>query len=364
MTHVPPPPATTPPTPPVNQTRLQQAPPPRSGRKILPVLLAAVIGGAVGFIAGAFKPLEPAKPPVASGVDLDCERILQADSVSLVENGDVVALLQEMESEDDVIGYIREQDTDFRFHPEDLYCLADAAVSTNVLREMLGLVATEAVEAAGEEAIADSDVADETVQPPKPPRRQPRATPKPQPRPKAPVQRKVTAPAPVTPKIEPRQPSGMLLPKGSPIVLKLLQEVHTKKISVGQSVPFEVAEPILVGGVTVIAGGTPVYAEVLDARRGRIMGKGAELSLKFTTVRALDGQMIRLDRIKEWAANSKDEAVDFADKVNADAREKYDSEDEVVDFSPGVFFKGKNIILPEGTHLTIYTPADCRIKRL
>lgn len=316
MTHVPPPPGGPQSTPIYSHaTQPPHASPARSSGKLVSILLAIIVGLAVGFgVRGLWPPQDPPSP---SAFDPDCERILLAQSVSQLENGDVVALLQELETDDDVIGHIREHDTDFRFGPEDLYCLGKAGIPLEVLREML------------EPAPAPVEVAE-------------------------------TKPLPRAPKET--KPSGILLASGTPIVLRLEKEVHTKTISVGQSVPLKVAEPIQVQGVTLVTKGTPVYAEVVKARKGRIMGKGAELSLKVTTVRAVDGQMIRLDALRHWYANSKTEAVNFADGVDADARQKYDAEDEVVKFSPGVFIKGKNIVLPAGTHLTIYNPRPCHIR--
>lgn len=303
MSQVPPPPPHLPPLP---------SPPPgrpaRSHRRIL-VVLPVVLGLVGGYLAHALWAPEPPAPPPPMDLALDCERSLATYSVSRLENGDVVALLQELGSEEDVLERIRQQDRDFRFDPESLYCLAQAAVPLAVLREMLA--------------------------PPKP------------------VEIVKTVQVSAKPK---EKPSGILLPRGTPIVLQLQQEVHTKSIGVGQSVALAVAEPVQVDGVTVIPRGAPVYAEVRRARRGRIMGKGAELALELTTVKAVDGQMLPLKITLAWSANSKDEAVAFVEGVDQELRDKYDRDDEVAKFSLGVFVRGQNVILPSGMNLTIYTP--------
>lgn len=307
MPHVPPPPP---------QPSSMPSPPhglPARSNRLVPVALAIVLGLGAGYLVREVWPPELPPPP---GIDLDCDRSLATYSVSRLENGDVVALLQELGSEEDVLERLRQQDRDFRFDPESLYCLAQAAVPLGVLREMLA--------------------------PPKP------------------VEIVKTVQVSSKPKVE--EPSGVLLPRGTPIVLQLQQEVHTKSIGVGQSVPMEVAEAVQVDGVTVISRGAPVYAEVRRARRGRIMGKGAELALELTTVRAVDGQMLPLKVTLAWSANSKDEAVSFVEGVDQELRDKYDRDDEVAKFSLGVFVRGQNVILPSGMHLTIFNPAAHRVR--
>lgn len=311
MTHVPSPPSG-PPSHHYSTQRLQ-APSARRSKTWVAVVLAVLVALAAGFIAGAN--LKPQPTPTA---DIDCQRVLAAPSVSRLENGDVVALLQELDSADDVIAHIQNADQEFRFDAKNLYCLGEAAVPLRVLREMLAPSLTG-------------------------------GTPTP------------VVPTPVVP-AKRKEPEGILLAEGTPITLRLQQEVNTKRISVGQSVAFEVIEPVQVQGVTLIRQGTPMYAEVTRAKKGRMFGQPAELEIQLTTVRAVDGQSLAFRQTASWTANDREDAAILIDDAGNRAVDELDENNEVERVPIGAFVRGKNVILPAGTTLTIYSPDSFRIQ--
>ncbi|MCB2052510.1 MAG: hypothetical protein KDE63_13890, partial [Novosphingobium sp.] len=74
----------------------------------------------------------------------------------------------------------------------------------------------------------------------------------------------VQAPAPISDV----KTQNAILRAGTPVALRLLEEVTTKKkaAKVGQRFQLEVAAPIEVNGVTVIPSGTPAWGEITEVR--------------------------------------------------------------------------------------------------
>ncbi len=87
------------------------------------------------------------------------------------------------------------------------------------------------------------------------------------------------APAP-----QPRQ--AAVIPAGTHIVVTLGQTLTSKTAQAGDGFTATVAEPVVVGGATLIRAGAPASGTVLDAKAlGRFKG-GAELAIRLDTVRA------------------------------------------------------------------------------
>ena len=82
---------------------------------------------------------------------------------------------------------------------------------------------------------------------------------------------------------------------GTSVPLKTLTELSTKgkKLRVGDRFNLEVAEPVMVDGVTVIPVGSPAIGEVTSVRNKGVWGKSGaiEVRMLYTTV---NGRQIRL----------------------------------------------------------------------
>lgn len=105
-----------------------------------------------------------------------------------------------------------------------------------------------------------------------------------------------SSPAPsVTPAIVEAPTSNAILRAGTPIALRLMEEVTTKKKSarVGQRFMLEVSAPVDVNGVQVIPAGTPAWGEITGVRNKGMWGKSGKLDARLLFLR-VNGRQIRL----------------------------------------------------------------------
>ncbi len=86
-----------------------------------------------------------------------------------------------------------------------------------------------------------------------------------------------------------------MLHVGTEVPLKLSEELTTKgkQLQVGQRFHMEVAEPVLVNGVTVIPAGTPAMGEITDVRNKGMWGKSGHISARILYL-MVNGRQIRM----------------------------------------------------------------------
>jgi hypothetical protein len=74
-------------------------------------------------------------------------------------------------------------------------------------------------------------------------------------------------------------PSKAMLRAGTPVVLRMMEEITTQKKAarVGQRFMMEVAEPVVVNNVTVVPSGTPAWGEITTVRNKGMWGKSGKL---------------------------------------------------------------------------------------
>jgi hypothetical protein len=94
-------------------------------------------------------------------------------------------------------------------------------------------------------------------------------------------------------------PSGtVLLPQGTPVLMRLNQNINSAHMEIGNVVYFEVANPVIVDGKEVIAQGTIAEGEVtsLDRLDGctDCAGNYQSIEIMVDKVKAVDGQFVRL----------------------------------------------------------------------
>ncbi len=126
---------------------------------------------------------------------------------------------------------------------------------------------------------------DQSVPPPPPASTaqstQPQTAPAPAPASAPTTQAAATAPAP--------PPQPLVIPAGTHIRVSLGQELGSKISQPGQSFNATVADPIVVGGVTVVRAGASASGTVVDAKSlGRFKGQ-AELAIRLDSIRAEGG---------------------------------------------------------------------------
>lgn len=100
-----------------------------------------------------------------------------------------------------------------------------------------------------------------------------------------------TAPAPVAAPTT----TNAVLRVGTEVPLRLSEELTTKgkKLRVGQRFRMEVAENVMVQGVTVIPVGSPAVGEITDVRNKGMWGKSGHLGARILYV-TVNGRQIRL----------------------------------------------------------------------
>lgn len=89
--------------------------------------------------------------------------------------------------------------------------------------------------------------------------------------------------------------TNAVLRAGTPVQLRLMEEVTTKKKAarVGQRFQLEVAAPLEVNGAVVIPSGTPAWGEVTEVRNKGMWGKSGKLNARLLYLR-VNGRQIRL----------------------------------------------------------------------
>jgi hypothetical protein len=93
--------------------------------------------------------------------------------------------------------------------------------------------------------------------------------------------------------------SRFILEDGTPIKLVLSETISSADATVGQTVPFEVVEDVLVDGTVVIPKGGTAWATVTAAQSKRRMARGGKLDLNIDKVRLVDGSKTLLSAVKK-----------------------------------------------------------------
>jgi hypothetical protein len=91
-------------------------------------------------------------------------------------------------------------------------------------------------------------------------------------------------------KITPSAPQMLNLFDGTPVRLKLAQEISSANAHVGDEVPFQVTEDVVVSGFTVIRKGTKAVGSVAEVQPKGRFGKSGKLTVNLTSVRLVDNE--------------------------------------------------------------------------
>jgi hypothetical protein len=89
-------------------------------------------------------------------------------------------------------------------------------------------------------------------------------------------------------------PKEIILPHMTAVHLKLGRTLSSATAHIGEEVPLEVAQDVVVGGVTVIAKGTPAVGAVTEAEPKKRMGKAGKLNVGVTSVLLANNEKIAL----------------------------------------------------------------------
>src|SRR5580658_10378490 len=137
-----------------------------------------------------------------------------------------------------------------------------------------------------------------------------------------------------------------LLQDGTPVRLRLDRTVSSANAHVGETVDFEVTEPVIDRNYVVIPKGTVALGRVTKVETKRRFGRAGELELSIDSVRLPDGRTVLLRATPE-----KGESDMSGTRVAA-----------TIAASPVLeWVKGKDVTFEKGTETTAYVSGDARM---
>lgn len=144
------------------------------------------------------------------------------------------------------------------------------------------------------------------------------------------------------------------LREGSLVRIRLLTEVDSGKVRVGDEVAFRVIEDVQVEGRIVIPAGAEGYGVIKDVVSAGRLGRDGRVDIDFRTVSAFDGVPIRL-KVDE-KATEKNLSLELAAGASMAG---------VILLGPlglvsGYFVKGRDIHIPAGTEFFVETERTTR----
>src|SRR3954447_9031280 len=140
---------------------------------------------------------------------------------------------------------------------------------------------------------------------------------------------------------------------GTPIKLRLRENVSSASARTGQEVPFETVDEVQVDGVTVLPKGSIAVAVVTEAESKRTMGRAGKLNLAISYARLKDGGKIALRAVSEQKGGSHTGAMAGAMVATS-----------LIVWPAAPFFlfmKGKDITIPQGTEITAFVDGDLHV---
>ena len=149
------------------------------------------------------------------------------------------------------------------------------------------------------------------------------------------------------------QAAPLVVPDGTPVRLRLRQNLSSADAQVGQTVDFELLEDITVNGTVVASRGSAALATVTEARAKGRMGKGGRLNVNIDHLRLINGERAALRAVRDAKGDGRAGAMTGAIVATS-----------IVFFPAAPLFllmKGKDITIPQGTQITAYISGDVRV---
>jgi len=139
------------------------------------------------------------------------------------------------------------------------------------------------------------------------------------------------------------------IPNGTPVTLRLVDEISSKSAMSGTKVDFKVVGDVKISGHTVIQDGALGHAQVSAVDKAGFAGNEGSIMISDFNVNAVDGTRIPL------AANLSQRGKD---------KQVLSLALGVLVCLPFLFIKGKEGVIPAGTEKTVYTASDVTVKAL
>jgi len=134
------------------------------------------------------------------------------------------------------------------------------------------------------------------------------------------------------------KPSGFLLPRDTPIRVKLLKGLSSGTAHAGDAVEFDVLDDVTLDGVVVIARGAKATGTVAESEIKKRFGHDGKLAISITSVRLTNTESAPVRFYYETLGSSNSSA-------------------------PVQLSSGKDALIPPGTDFTVLIDGDVRLKR-
>lgn len=170
---------------------------------------------------------------------------------------------------------------------------------------------------------------------------------------KAPAPTAPTTGAPVNPVALPvkRTPDGKpILEDGTPLRLRLSRTLSSAECKTGDRIDFEVMDPVVLGGVTIVPQGGIAWGTVTEAEHKKSMGRAGKLNIALVAVKLANSEKTNLRAVKETKGGGHVGAMTGAMVATA-----------IVLWPAAplfLFIHGKDITIPQGTEITAYVDGD------
>ena len=135
-------------------------------------------------------------------------------------------------------------------------------------------------------------------------------------------------------------PVAFALANNTPIRVKLSKTISSATAHVGDAVELEVAEDVIVDGVTVLPAGSKVSGAIAEAESKKRFGHGGKLAFSITSMTLADGEQVKVRCYQEASGSS---------NTSADA---------VLPLS-----SGKDVTIPKDVEFTALVDGEARLKR-
>ncbi|MBK8966692.1 MAG: hypothetical protein R3D58_16230 [Saprospiraceae bacterium] len=163
--------------------------------------------------------------------------------------------------------------------------------------------------------------------------------------------------------------SSILLPRGTPVSLELLEPANSNTLQVGNVVELSVYVPVTVGELTLIKANVYAEGEVVRVRKAGIFGRPGSITLQAVSVKALDGQSIPLESIEVTQTGKDRRALAWAGSLILPAVGVFIAATNPVAaaftlpaLGFGLLIKGKDVEIPAKTKVRAFVRRDVLIR--
>jgi hypothetical protein len=148
------------------------------------------------------------------------------------------------------------------------------------------------------------------------------------------------------------QPSSAdhVLEGGTPVKLRLINQLSSANAKAGQLIEFEVADDLALDGVTILHRNTQVNGVVVEAEKKRRLGRPGVLNFTITSLKLADGENIPLRSLNNTSGDSHVVGVTALGLNTPLAAAPF-----------FLLMHGENSIFPKGTEITVFTRGDSHL---